>query len=94
MAKTSASVILAVLVVTLFLKGCNAGNVERGYQPEKGEADAYNSNELVDFFECLKLFKLCYDNPPKYCSEYYDKCRDLQTTVAKSDNHIAEILIP
>lgn len=38
MAKTSASIVLAVLVVALFLNGYNAVRVERDIQPKKGKA--------------------------------------------------------
>lgn len=95
MAKTSVSVVLVVLAVALFLNGYNAAeSVERGnFEPEKDDAGDFK-HMYLKFFTCWKLYKLCYFVDYKYCREFFDKCKDLETTAAKSANPHAQIQTP
>jgi hypothetical protein len=95
MAKTTASFVLVVFVVTLLiLNGYSAveGEGIRGNQHEKDEVGGYNSRSHL--YECYKLLKLCLRDPPNNCPEYYEKCKqiNLKTAEAKSGNPKAESL--
>lgn len=94
MAKTKASIVLAVLVLALFLKGYNATeSVEKGYPHHKDDSHDFK-DKYFNYFICLKLNKLCYYVDHKYCYEYFDKCKDHHKTAAKGAKPNAESQIP
>jgi len=75
MTKTTASLVLLVLVVALFLNGYSAAaGVERDNQLEKDEANTEATIGLILY--CKKLQKLCLIKPV-YCPKYYIKCKHL-----------------
>lgn len=87
MAKTTASLVLLVICMALFLNGYSAVEGARsGNQMKKHEArsNKYHVTTVDDpgfgfglpkIGICLKLHKLCLLNPTKYCIPYIKKCK-------------------
>jgi len=101
MAKSTASLVLVLIVVTI-LNGYSAEGVGRVNQLEKDD-HVYESQKLISAEpdpdpDCSGLYNMCL-NDPNICAYYRSVCplapkssKDLQSTAAKNGNPAIEIL--